>query len=147
MALSVLWLAILAFYYQKNIFLCDPQQNVFGTWDILQVLLYGEGKEILRCAPKKDIFLLYGLYEAILYFVPISSFIYLFSIVTVYIIHLMIYVLLDNLFSNYLSPILDYSCLFYQRGVIATLHSGENAALRLLLISIVLIWYSKCLIL
>ena len=127
--------------------MCDPKESVLATWDILQVLIYGEGKEILRCAPKKDIFLLNGLYEAILYFVPIGSFIYIVTTVTVYIIHLMIYVLLDNLFSNYLSPILDFSCLFYQRGVIATLHSGENAALRLLLISIILIWYSKYLIL
>jgi ankyrin repeat protein len=147
MALLVLWLALLAFCHQKNIFMCNPKENVLATWDIFQVLLSGEGKDILRCAPKKDIFLLYGLYEAILYIVPIGSFLYILSIVTVHITILMILVLLDNLFSNYLSPILDYSCLFYQPGVIATLHSGENAALRLLLISIVLIWYSKCLIL
>ena len=138
----VFWLALLAF---SNVFLCDSQENLLGTLDFLQVFFFGGRKERFLCDPK-DIFQRYGSYEVILYIIPIWSSIYIFGIVTIHIIILMIMVLFDNLFSYYLSPILDYSCLFDKERVVATLDSGENAALRLLIISIVLIWYCTHLI-
>ena len=140
----VLWLALLAF---GNVFLCDSQENLLGTLDFLQVFFFRSRKGRFLCDPKKDIFQRYGSYEVILYNIPIWSSIYIFGIVTIHIIILLIMVLFDNLFSYFLSPILDYSRLFNKKRVVATLDSGENAALRLLIISLVLIWYCTCLIL
>lgn len=139
----VLCLALLLF---GNVFLCDSQKNLLETLDVLQVYLIGDSNEIFRCHPKNDVILLYGLYESILYVTPIWSSICILGTFTVYIIILMILVLLDNLFSNYLSPLLDYSCLFNKQGGIATLESSKNVALRLLIISLVLIWFSTYLL-
>ena len=139
----VLCLALLVF---GNVFLCDSQKNLLKTLDVLQVCLIGDRNEIFRCHPKNDANLLFGLYESILYVTPIWFSICILGITTLYIIIFMILVFLDNLFSNYLSPLLDYSCLFSKQGGIATLESGKNVALRLLIISIVLIWFSTYLL-